>query len=65
MQASINNGINRNEAIWREMVHQAQHFTRPIAVANLLKWLHENGITHNPDGIKYNKTNLRNAMKGW
>jgi len=57
--------INNDEGLYHEALNNIQcSDNREDAVSNMLHSLHEMGITHTPDGVKYTKSAIRAAMVG-
>lgn len=57
--------INNDEGLYRlakDCVQRTKN--RNIAAQDMLDILQETGTTHTPDGVKYSKTAIREAMIG-
>ena len=56
--------INNDESLYREMLYWIDNSrTKDIAAQKMLDILHDMGITHTGDGVRYTKTNIRLAMR--
>ena len=56
--------ISNDEGLYRLAKDQIRRSrTLDIAAARILEDLHDIGITHTPDGARYSKTAIRNAIK--
>lgn len=56
--------INNDEFLYALALHQTAIKTKDKAAVDLLNFLHDRNMTHTPDGAKFSRSAIREAIRG-